>query len=219
MTIEALLFGSVGVLVETSDLQRRAFNAAFADAGLGWEWDRATYAELLRTSGGVARISQYATEHHRTVDAVSLHRSKVDHYARMLQDEGLRLRPDVRGLMDEAANRAIPLAWVTDTGGAQFDAILDSLGEALDRDEFAFVGAGIEVDKRKPAPDIYAAALKDLQVAPDAALAIEDTGICAQAAVAAGIRTIGFPNSYADRADFPAKVRIVTELTPDLLSG
>lgn len=217
MTTNALLLGSIGVLVETSDMQRRAFNAAFADAGLGWEWDQETYAKLLKKSGGEDRIARYATQRHQTVDPEALHRAKVDQYARMMADNGLTLRPGVRELMDEAANRAIPIGWVTDTGTAQLDAIFDNLGTALNRDEFAFVGAGMHVDNRKPAPDIYEAALADLQVAQGGALAIEDTGICAQAAVAAGIRTVGYPNAYADRGEFPDEVRIVTELTPELL--
>jgi beta-phosphoglucomutase-like phosphatase (HAD superfamily) len=217
MTTNALLFGSIGVLVETSDMQRRAFNAAFADAGLGWEWDKDTYTGLLKKSGGEDRIARYATQRHQTVDAEALHQAKVDHYARMMADTGLSLRPGIRDLMDEAANRAIPIGWVTDTGTEQLDAIFDNLGSTLSRDEFAFVGAGMHVDNRKPAPDIYEAALSDLQVAQGSALAVEDTGICALAAVAAGIRTVGYPNAYADLGDFPDEVRIVTELTPDLL--
>tara|TARA_B110000503_G_scaffold47893_1_gene77939 strand:+ start:1294 stop:1407 length:114 start_codon:yes stop_codon:yes gene_type:complete len=37
MTVKAVFFGSIGTLVETSDLQRRAFNQAFAEAGLDWD--------------------------------------------------------------------------------------------------------------------------------------------------------------------------------------
>ncbi|MFT7179418.1 MAG: phosphoglycolate phosphatase-like HAD superfamily hydrolase, partial [Oceanospirillaceae bacterium] len=38
MTTKAILFGSIGTLVETSELQRRAFNQAFSEAGLDWNW-------------------------------------------------------------------------------------------------------------------------------------------------------------------------------------
>jgi beta-phosphoglucomutase-like phosphatase (HAD superfamily) len=34
MTVKAIMFGSIGTLVETSNLQRHAFNRAFKDAGL-----------------------------------------------------------------------------------------------------------------------------------------------------------------------------------------
>ena len=39
MTFKAILFGSIGTLAETSDLQRNAFNEAFKISGLNWFWD------------------------------------------------------------------------------------------------------------------------------------------------------------------------------------
>ncbi|MEC7496587.1 MAG: haloacid dehalogenase, partial [Pseudomonadota bacterium] len=36
--MRALIFGSIGVLVETSELQRQAYNAAFAAHRLDWHW-------------------------------------------------------------------------------------------------------------------------------------------------------------------------------------
>jgi beta-phosphoglucomutase-like phosphatase (HAD superfamily) len=43
LKIRALLFDVDGILAETEELHRRAFNRAFADAGLAWTWDRETY--------------------------------------------------------------------------------------------------------------------------------------------------------------------------------
>ncbi|MEL6947920.1 MAG: hypothetical protein AAFO73_09850, partial [Pseudomonadota bacterium] len=54
---QAIFFGSIGTLVDTTELQRRAFNAAFQGAGLGWRWDRSLFNALLKTVGGVARIA------------------------------------------------------------------------------------------------------------------------------------------------------------------
>lgn len=55
--IKALLFGSIGVLAETSEIQRQAYNQALTEAGLGWQWDAATYRDLLTTVGGKNRLS------------------------------------------------------------------------------------------------------------------------------------------------------------------
>ncbi len=51
--------------------------------------------------------------------------------------------------------------------------------------------AGDEVARGKPAPDVYLAAAERLGVRPVDCLAIEDTGLGAAAAVAAGMRVIG----------------------------
>ena len=40
--MRALLLGSIGVLAETSELQRRAYNTAFVAHGVDWHWNIAT---------------------------------------------------------------------------------------------------------------------------------------------------------------------------------
>ena len=36
INFKAILFGSIGTIVETSELQRKSFNQAFFEAGLDW---------------------------------------------------------------------------------------------------------------------------------------------------------------------------------------
>jgi hypothetical protein len=47
-------------MAETGHLHRQAFNAALAEARLGWVWFVAAYRELLRTTGGKERIAVHA---------------------------------------------------------------------------------------------------------------------------------------------------------------
>ncbi len=56
--IKAFLFGSIGVLAETSELQRRAYNAAFELNNLEWRWNIGTYCRLLADPGGKKRLSR-----------------------------------------------------------------------------------------------------------------------------------------------------------------
>ena len=44
--MKALFFGSIGTIVETSEIQRQSFNLAFKEAGLNWYWNIATYCDL-----------------------------------------------------------------------------------------------------------------------------------------------------------------------------
>ena len=62
MSYKAVLFGSIGTLAETSDLQRNAFNEAFKISGLDWFWDEDIYRKLLSKSGGTSRINDYAKD-------------------------------------------------------------------------------------------------------------------------------------------------------------
>ena len=43
MKYKALLFGSIGTLIESSNIQRNSFNEAFKEAGLDWYWDCLLY--------------------------------------------------------------------------------------------------------------------------------------------------------------------------------
>ena len=68
--MKALFFGSIGTIVETSEIQRQSFNLAFKDAGLNWYWNIATYCDLLREPGGKKRIRNYSN--------ISLNKNIVD---------------------------------------------------------------------------------------------------------------------------------------------
>ena len=57
--LSALLFDVDGTLAETEEVHRRAFNQAFAQAGLDWNWPPPLYGQLLAVTGGKERIRYY----------------------------------------------------------------------------------------------------------------------------------------------------------------
>ena len=58
--LEALIFDVDGTLADTErDGHRTAFNRAFAEAGLDWDWSVKLYGELLSVTGGKERILYY----------------------------------------------------------------------------------------------------------------------------------------------------------------
>ena len=62
MAIKALIFGAIGTVTETSELQRHAFNAAFAAHKLTWHWDSDSYRAMVAgqaaSVGGTTRIAR-----------------------------------------------------------------------------------------------------------------------------------------------------------------
>ena len=100
MELDALIFDVDGTLAETEELHRRAFNAAFAEAGLGWLWSVGAYRDLLRTTGGKERIAVHAASIGlplATQDIAALHARKTAIYADLVARGDLRPRPGVRG--------------------------------------------------------------------------------------------------------------------------
>lgn len=65
------------------------------------------------------------------------------------------------------------------------------------------VAAGNEVEKGKPAPDIYLLAASRLKTDPEQCLALEDSVPGGKAAVAAGMTLAAVPNGHTKAADFP----------------
>ncbi len=81
-----------------------------------------------------------------------------------------------------------------------------------------------EVDRGKPAPDVYVEAARRLDVPPEKCAAIEDSASGIRAARAAGMRVVAYPNRhYAPSADVLASADVVIdslgELTPSAAVG
>ena len=159
MSKQAILFGSIGVLVETSEIQRQSFNQAFKEAGLNWSWDRETYRTLLKSSGGEKRIREYATKKGEDVDAGALHKRKTEIFDDTMVQQGLSLRDGVAEVIQRAQQYNVKLAFVTTTSRANVDAIFEALGDSLQRGDFDFVGDTSVTAAAKPSPDTYEAAV------------------------------------------------------------
>ncbi|MBY4895109.1 HAD-IA family hydrolase [Rhodobacteraceae bacterium N5(2021)] len=209
---KAILFGAIGTLTETSDLQRRSFNAAFRDAGLQWHWGREAYAEMLRAPGGKDRIAAYARKNGDTVDVARLHAAKVAYFAAYAEQDGLTLRSGVADVIALAKQSGVRLGFATTTGSDTVDLIFDNLQGQVSREDFAFIGDRDLVTRSKPSPEIYRLAMSHLGLSARDAVAIEDTPESARAAIDAGIPCVGFPGEAARGRTFPTGVNHIADM-------
>ena len=210
---KAILFGSIGTLVETSELQRRAFNQAFSEAGLDWTWNPDEYKIMLKKSGGRNRINEYATYHGIKVNAHELHLKKTEIFDNMMKEEGISLRPGVANLIGYAIDNNVHLAFVTSTSNANVDAIFMALNGQLNRNDFNFIGHDKMVSKPKPDSEIYLKALSNLKLNAKDCIAIEDTEVSMRSAINANIKCIAFPGALALDNDFSDAFYITDDLS------
>lgn len=205
MTLEALIFDVDGTLADTErDGHRVAFNRAFAEAGLDWQWDVPTYGALLTVTGGKERMHHYVQrcrpDYSRPADfdalVARLHAVKTRHYTALLGRGGIPLRPGVRRLLDEARRRGLRLAIATTTTPANVSALLRHAISPEAETWFEVIGAGDVVASKKPAPDIYHHVLDRLGLAPAQCMAFEDSENGLRAARAAGLKTVVTVNDY-----------------------
>jgi len=213
MNCKAILFGSIGTLLETSELQRTAFNQAFSDNGLDWNWSPEKYQDLLKKSGGRQRIEDFAAQQGIEVDAKKLHDEKTKIFDEMMVNGNVVLRPGVANLIAQALDNGIKLAFVTSTSKDNVDAIFLALKNELNRSNFSFIGNDKMVPNTKPKPDIYLKALSELNLEAGDCVAIEDTEVSMQSALAASIRCVGFPGAFAKDNDFSGAIFVTGKLS------
>ena len=111
----AILFGSIRTIADTSEIQRRAFNEAFAAHGLDWQWEQDDYRAMLETSGGKDRVAAYARAQGQDVDATAIHATKSEIFQQGLASGGIAPRPGVAETIDAAHRDGVKLGLVTTT--------------------------------------------------------------------------------------------------------
>lgn len=209
--LEALIFDVDGTLANTEkDAHRVAFNRAFADVGLPWDWSVELYGKLLKVTGGKERIRFYIDDWQPEVPQVGdltafikdLHARKTQHYCDLLANEVLPLRPGVRRLIDEARAKGIRLAIATTTTPDNVTALLTHSFAPDAIDWFEVIAAGDMVPKKKPAPDIFLYALEKMNLRADQCVAFEDSHNGWLSARDANLTTVITVNNYTDTQDF-----------------
>ena len=215
--LKAVIFGAIGTIAETSDLQRQAFNTAFQVAGLDWNWEIETYRDLLKINGGQNRLRVYRDRDSSRVDVtdakiIDLHQAKTDAYISLLRTP-LSPRPGVVELIDTCRDHGILVALCTSTAMANVDGLRSALAESLPFDRFATIVTIDRLDRPKPAPDAYIYCLNQLGITADEAVAIEDTSVSLAAATTIGIKTIATPGATTSTQDFAAADLVLPDLT------
>jgi HAD superfamily hydrolase (TIGR01509 family) len=208
--LRALIFDVDGTLADTEEFHRRAFNATFAAAGLGWWWNRSTYRELLRVAGGRPRMRAFAEREDADTARAdfdvllkALHEAKTKRYDASLREEPLPLRPGVARIFDEAEAAGVRLAIATTTTAANLDALLEPHFGRRWRERFAAIVSGSEIQRLKPAPDVYLEALRQLGVDAAECLAFEDSANGIRSAAEAGLAVIATPTWYSLAESLP----------------
>ena len=199
-----LIFGSIGTVMETSDIQRRAYNRALKEAGLHWDWSPEIYSELLNQSGGQERLAMLAAATGAKLSAQQIegiHARKTHIACDELTSVPTPLRPGVAELLTWAKANHIKLAFVTTTYQPNIDAIFRSANGALCASDFDYVGTRASVAHGKPSPEAYLTALKHLGVAAEQAVAIEDTAASVMSAKRAGVQVVATPGKLSGGQD------------------
>ena len=114
---------------------------------------------------------------------------------------------------------AFPLALASSSNREVFEAVLELAGLA---DCFGATVSSEEVERGKPAPDVYVEASRRLGIAPERCAAVEDSHAGIRSAKAAGMRVVAIPNpayppDEAALAEADVVLHSIEELTPEVV--
>lgn len=201
--LNALIFDLDGVIVDTEPMHFESDRMTASDYGFRMP------DELFAAYIGVSSPDMWAEliDHYGIPDTVENVVARLNaHKDELLAEMELAPIPGIRELLAEAAGAGMKIGLASSSPRRFIEAMLDNLGIT---DCFGAVVSGQEVERGKPAPDVFLRAAELLGVAPGDCLVIEDACQGVRAAKAAGMRCIGFANPMSGGQDLSLADEIV----------
>ena len=202
--MKSILFGSIGVLVESSEIQRKAFNKAFKEFGLDWYWNAANYIKMLEKPGGLNRIAEYSKFKLNENEVKEIHNLKVKHF-KYLSKNKLKPRKGILETINYGLKNKIKIGFITTTNKLTLDLVTEGLSDFIDFSKFDLITFDENVSRRKPHPDIYNYAIKKLDLDCSTSISIENTIENCKSSTKAKLPTLFYPGEYTffrDRDNF-----------------
>lgn len=133
----------------------------------------------------------------------------------VLTDTQLAAYPDAAATLRALADRDVPVAVASSSSHQHVLRVLERAGV---RDLVEVVVGADDVERHKPDPEPYLAAVRALGLAPAGCAAVEDTATGVASAAAAGLFTVAVVRPVSGARGLDAADRVVDEITLDALS-
>jgi HAD superfamily hydrolase (TIGR01509 family) len=210
--IEAVIFDLDGVVIQTEEIWDEVREAYATEQGARYD------AEAQRAMMGMSSLewSAYMNEElGMPVEPVEISAEVV----RRMEARYRERLPLIEGAVEAVERLAArwPLGLASSSNRPLIDAVLELSGLAAC---FAATVSSEEVERGKPAPDVYLECARRLGVAPTGCAAIEDSHAGIRSAKSAGMRVVAIPNpTYPPDPDALAHADVVLPSLDELVPG
>jgi beta-phosphoglucomutase len=197
MNIEGVVFDVDGVLFDTEALHQRAWIAAMKSFGIDLDT-----ASLLRWTGipCTEMAEYYVKEYTPKRDPLDYVNAKRHHFQILVEKEAAPFE-GLSDRLDQLLNTNLRMGYATSNSRKDVDLLMRVTG--FDR-YFPFGISLDEVQNPKPHPEPYKNAVKMLDLSPSSCVAVEDSPTGLQAALSAGMYTIGIISTFGREELSPA---------------
>ncbi len=174
-----------------------AFNYAFNDFNLNWNWDISTYLNLLKINGGKNRISYYSKLINNSMnnqEVKKIHERKQYHYINYVKKNNvISLKMGVNRLIRELHKKKVRQFIVTSSSKKQAKLIINQLFKEFS--PFEFIISSDDVQFHKPNPMPYLKAMKLSGIKFNKSIVFEDSTPGIRSSLAAELPTIYVPSN------------------------
>lgn len=193
---KSVIFDLDGVLVDSESVNIRAMTQTFGDLGIPLTEKeinsipgRSSYDTIPLFLGA----RRFPSEEYQGVIQTNLQNYDA------LWDAEIKLMPGTGEVLHLLRSWGVSLAIGTTNRRSVIDRFVSRFGF---ENIFQCVVSGESVIKKKPDPEVYLVAAKQLGMPSDSILVVEDTEVGVLAAKNAGLACAAIPNQYSGRHDF-----------------
>jgi beta-phosphoglucomutase-like phosphatase (HAD superfamily) len=188
MSVQAVVFDMDGLMLDTEPLYKAAWQRACLE--LGYQFDDAHYARIIgrpTADGELELVQTFGSAF--PLDAF---RARWPHLWQTEADAGgIAVKTGLLELLTFVEQQRLRIAVATSTEAAFAEF---SLRKAGLEGRFAVIVTGDQIQRGKPAPDIYLEAARRLNTEPSQCIALEDSEAGIRSASAAGMIALMIPD-------------------------
>ncbi len=187
--LKGIIFDMDGVLINTEPLHYQVWKKTFHDRGLEIEYD--CYKGCIGSTVGYLLDlirDNYGVDFHGDERLIDQQRKNK---AVMIRGTGVPKISGVPEMLDRVHQGGFLMAVASSSPQIYINEAMDELGVTK---YFTALCSGENVEHPKPAPDVFLKAARELGLAPEECLVVEDSTNGCKAARAAGMVCVGYRN-------------------------